>query len=59
MHQLFLGIIGTLFTGLVYFFGYAVANTDNAHECDKLGAFYVNNAVYACERVPAKSERIK
>lgn len=59
MPDLFIGIIGTLFTVLVYCFGYAVANTDNAHECDKLGAFYVNNAVYSCERVPAKSERIK
>jgi hypothetical protein len=54
-----IGISGTLLAVCIYCFGYAVANNDNATECEKLGAFYVNKAVYACERVPAKSERSK
>lgn len=59
MPQFFLGVIGTLFAVLIYCFGYAVANSDNADECDKLGAFYANSKVYACERAPAKVERAK
>ena len=55
MAQAMLGIMGTLVAVCIYCFGYAVANTDNAYECDKLGAFYVHKTVYACQRVPAKS----
>lgn len=59
MFQAIIGVIGTLLAVCIYCLGYAVANTDIATECEKLGAFYVNKAVYACERVSAKSERSK
>lgn len=57
MFQAIIGVIGTLLAVCIYCLGYAVANTDNATGCEKLGAFYANKVVYACERVTAKSER--
>lgn len=33
-------------TGLIW----SIAHTTVAHECDKLGAFYVGDQVYECKR---------
>ena len=39
-------------TGLIW----AMAHTTVAHECDKLGAFYIGDQVFECKR-KAKAEQ--
>ena len=46
-------VLFIIMSGLTSAFIWEIAHSTVAKECDKLGAFYVKDVVYKCERMPA------
>lgn len=43
--------VGLLCLVVGYWLGYTSAHVDVAHECERLGGFYVGKTVYKCTKV--------
>ena len=50
MRCLFEAVMATAVLLALIGFIWSIAHTTVAHECDKLGAFYVGDQVYECKR---------